>query len=144
MHCLRLMPSLSSIIFAPMNFTLLSDLLPLNVHVDSTTLAGIGLWSLALYLSFASLREQVRFQLERGLQKIPSVRNSAAKKQSNIVSSDSPLLLYASLLSILPFLAIGFLCNYGVEISLGRSWSVSIGILACISCSVYELGRRSQ
>jgi hypothetical protein len=35
----------------------------------------------------------------------------------------------------------GGLCNWGIEIGLGRSWSISFGILACIACGVYELGK---
>ena len=34
---------------------------------------------------------------------------------------------YASLLSILPFLIVGGLCNWGVEFSLGTGWAVSYG-----------------
>jgi hypothetical protein len=49
---------------------------------------------------------------------------------------------YASLFSIMPFLAIGALCDWGVELSLGSSWAISMGILACVGCGVYELGRR--
>jgi hypothetical protein len=37
---------------------------------------------------------------------------------------------------------VGGLCNWGVELSLGRSWAISMGILACMGCGVYELGRR--
>jgi hypothetical protein len=115
-----------------------------SLPLETTTLAGICLWSLALYLSFASLRERVTTQLERGLQKTVPVRFLGTEKPDNLISPDSPIFLYASLLSILPFFVVGCLCNYGVEISLGRSWAVSTGILACISCGVYELGRRSQ
>ncbi|CCQ59612.1 hypothetical protein CWATWH0401_731 [Crocosphaera watsonii WH 0401] len=50
---------------------------------------------------------------------------------------------YASLFSILPFFIIGGFCNWGVELGLGQSWSISMGILACMTCGVYELGRRS-
>jgi hypothetical protein len=49
---------------------------------------------------------------------------------------------YASLFSIVPFLIIGGLCNYGIELSLGQSWAISVGMLACVGCGVYELGRR--
>lgn len=49
---------------------------------------------------------------------------------------------YASIFSIVPFLVVGGLCNWGVELSLGRSWAISMGILACMGCGVYELGRR--
>ena len=50
---------------------------------------------------------------------------------------------YASLFSILPFFIIGGFCNWGVELGLGQSWSISMGMLACMACGVYELGRRS-
>ena len=44
--------------------------------------------------------------------------------------------------SIIPFLIFGALSNWLVEISLGGSWAISTGILACMACGVYELGRR--
>ena len=50
----------------------------------------------------------------------------------------------ASLVSILPFLLMGILCNWLVEIGLGRSWSISVGILVVISCAVYDLGRKDS
>ncbi|MCL6752459.1 hypothetical protein KBT16_16405 [Nostoc sp. CCCryo 231-06] len=33
-------------------------------------------------------------------------------------------------------------CNWGLEISLGESWGISTGILACMGSGIYELGRR--
>lgn len=48
---------------------------------------------------------------------------------------------YASLFSIIPFLAIGILCDLAIEWGLGRGWSVSMGLLACIGCAIYELGK---
>jgi hypothetical protein len=51
--------------------------------------------------------------------------------------------LWASVLSIIPFLLAGTLCDYGVELGLGASWAISMGIMACLSCGIYELGRRS-
>jgi hypothetical protein len=50
----------------------------------------------------------------------------------------------ASLMSIVPFLIAGGLANYGIEVSLGRSWAISVGMIACIGCGVYELGRRNS
>jgi hypothetical protein len=31
-----------------------------------------------------------------------------------------------------------------VEVTLGRSWSISIGVIVAILCGVYELGRRDS
>jgi hypothetical protein len=58
------------------------------------------------------------------------------------IARESQNAFYASVFSIIPFLVIGFLCNWGVEISLGGSWSISMGIMACMACGVYALGRQ--
>ncbi|MEO0935396.1 MAG: hypothetical protein AAFY21_17155, partial [Cyanobacteria bacterium J06641_2] len=49
---------------------------------------------------------------------------------------------YASVFSIIPFLIVGALSNWIIELSLGGSWGISTGILASMGCGVYELGRR--
>lgn len=49
---------------------------------------------------------------------------------------------YASLFSIIPFLIVGAVFNWAVEVTLGKSWAISMGLLACVACGVYELGRR--
>ena len=51
---------------------------------------------------------------------------------------------YASIFSIVPFLIVGGCFNWAVEVSLGRSWAISMGLLACVACGVYELGRRDS
>lgn len=88
--------------------------------IDTVMVAGIALWSLALYLCLSTWREWLMDKLNRW--------------QDN---------LGASLISILPFLALGGICNFAVEFSLGRSWSISMGIMACFAFGIYELGRRS-
>ncbi|MEM6253984.1 MAG: hypothetical protein AAF821_13780 [Cyanobacteria bacterium P01_D01_bin.156] len=50
--------------------------------------------------------------------------------------------LYGSVMSIVPFVLAGVLCNYLLDISMGRSWTISFGIITCIGSGVYELGRR--
>ena len=45
-------------------------------------------------------------------------------------------------MSIVPFLAIGFLSSWGLDISLGSSWSISLGIMTCIIGGVFALGRQ--
>lgn len=91
----------------------------LSHAVSSVTLAGLSLWSLALYLGFSPISEWVMAQLGR-------------RTNEGV----------ASLLSIVPFLVVGGLCNWGIELSLGSSWALSMGILACMGCGVYELGRQ--
>jgi hypothetical protein len=115
---------------------MLIGLLSLGSKLDSAMLAGIGLWSLALYLGFSPVSDWVMEQFARGLNAIAQLFDAVDARQ------DGSNALVASLLSILPFLVAGGLCNFGVEIGLGRSWAISMGILACIGGGVYELGRR--
>lgn len=67
---------------------------------------------------------------------------SAEEFERTRSARESQNAFYASLMSIVPFLLVGWVCNYGVEISLGRSWAISLGILGSIGAGVYELGRR--
>lgn len=71
-----------------------------------------------------------------------SLYSSETEFEKTRVARESQNAFYASLLSIVPFFVVGGLCNYGVEIGLGKSWAISMGILACMGCGVYELGRR--
>ncbi len=93
----------------------------LPIDFDAATIAGTALWAIALYWGFSPLADRVILACEGWL------------------GADSPA---ASLLSVLPFLAVGGLAHYGLALSLGNSWAVSLGVLAAIGCGVYELGRR--
>ena len=127
---------------SPLSF--LKDLLFIpNLTLDTTTIAGIALWSLALYLGFSPLSDWLTDRLnhwfnfaERSLYFSEKDFNETRSVRESINA------LYASALSIVPFILVGLALNYGVEIGLGRSWTISVGILACVSCGVYELGRR--
>jgi hypothetical protein len=122
---------------------MLNEILPFSLEFDTVAIAGTSLWSLALYLGFASVSEWVTLQLNSWFnfaERMLYMSQSEFEKTKKARESQNAL--YASLFSILPFLAIGALCNWGVEVSLGQSWSISMGILACMGSGVYELGRR--
>ncbi|AFY42788.1 hypothetical protein [Nostoc sp. PCC 7107] len=122
---------------------MLTDILPFSFEVDTVAIAGASLWSLALYLGFFPCSEWVIEQLNRWFNFAErSLYISQTEFEKTRKARESQNAFYASLFSILPFLAIGTLLNWGVEISLGRSWAVSMGILACIGSGIYELGRR--
>lgn len=122
---------------------MLIELLPFRFELNATAIAGASLWSLALYLSFSSLKQWVMEQLNRWFNfALASLYTSAEEFEKTRKSREAQNAFYASLLSIVPFLLLGGLCNWGVELSLGRSWAISMGILACMGCGVYELGRR--
>lgn len=119
------------------------DLLAFRLTLDPNTLAGMALWSLALYLGFFPLAEWVSEQLSRWFNFAErSLYTSAEEFERTRPARESQNAFYASLGSIVPFLLIGGGCAYLIEVSLGQSWSVSAGLLAAIGCGVYELGRR--
>jgi hypothetical protein len=122
---------------------MLTELFPFSLELNPTTLAGASLWALAIYLGFSPLTNWVIKQLNRWMNFAErSLYTSAEEFERTKSARESQNAFYASLLSIVPFLLVGGLCNWGVEISLGQSWAISTGILACISCGVYELGRQ--
>jgi hypothetical protein len=124
---------------------MLSEIFSFRFALDATVLAGASLWSLAFYLGFSPVSEWVMQQLNRWFNFAErSLYTSSEEFERTRSARESQNAFYASIFSIVPFLVIGGLCNYGVELSLGRSWAISMGILACVACGVYELGRRSQ
>jgi hypothetical protein len=94
-----------------------------SLNIDSILLAGTTLWALALYLGFATLNQRLMERLAQWF------------------TGNAYQDLWASMLSIIPFLGAGLACAYGLELSLGRSWSISVGMIACMICGVYALGR---
>lgn len=122
---------------------MLNDLFPFMFVLDATALAGSGLWSLALYLGFSPVSEWVMEQLRRWFNFAErSLYTSEAEFEKTRRARESQNAFYASIFSIIPFLVAGSLCDWGVEFTLGRSWAISFGMLACIGCGIYELGRR--
>lgn len=120
------------------------ELLP-RINIDTTTIAGVTLWAFALYLSLSPVRDWLMTQLMRWFNFAErSLYFSVEEFERTREARESQNAFYASIFTIFPFLGIGILCNYGVEATLGRSWAISMGILACMACGVYELGRQSQ
>jgi hypothetical protein len=122
---------------------MVTDILPFSLELNKVAIAGATLWSLALYLGFSPLNQWVMEQLNRWFNFAErSLYTSQSEFERTRQARESQNAFYASIFSIVPFLIAGALCNWLVEISLGGSWSISMGILACIGCGVYELGRR--
>ncbi len=122
---------------------MLTEIFPFMFTVDTTAIAGTALWSLSLYWGLSPVTEWVIEQLNRWMNFAErSLYTSESEFEKTRRSREALNAFYASLLSIVPFLLAGCLCNWAVEISLGRSWAISIGIIACIGSGVYELGRR--
>ncbi|HAX78296.1 MAG TPA: hypothetical protein DCY88_21360 [Cyanobacteria bacterium UBA11372] len=123
----------------------ISDLFPFpfKITLDTTAIAGALLWSLALYLGFSPVGEWVTEQLNRWFNFAErSLYTSQAEFDRTKKGRESQNAFFASLFSIVPFLIAGALCNWGLELGLGGSWGISMGMLACVACGIYELGRR--
>ncbi|MEH2318764.1 hypothetical protein [Nostoc sp.] len=122
---------------------MLTEILPFSFELDTIAIAGASLWSLALYLAFSRVSEWVIEQLNRWFNFAErSLYTSQTEFEKSRKGRESQNAFYASLFSIAPFLVVGALCNWGLEISLGESWGISTGILACMGAGIYELGRR--
>jgi hypothetical protein len=119
------------------------DILPFRFELDKIAIAGACLWSLALYLALESTREWVIEQLNRWFNFAErSLYTSQTEFEKTRKARESQNAFYASLFSIMPFFIFGALCNWGLDVSLGESWGISTGILACMGAGIYELGRR--
>lgn len=119
------------------------DFIIFSVRVDPSAIASACLWALALYLGFSPLGDWIMEQLMRWFNFAErSLYSSIEEYERTRTARESQNAFYASILSIFPFLGFGAICNFGVELGLGKSWAISVGILACMGCGVYELGRR--
>jgi hypothetical protein len=123
----------------------LRELLPFPLTIDTVAIAGSCLWALALYLSFATVRNWLIEKLTNWFNFAErSLYFSTEEFERTRLARESQNAFYASLFSIFPFLAIGALCNWGITLGLGNSWSISLGILSCMASGIYDLGRRSS
>ncbi len=105
-------------------------------------MAGVSLWSLALYLIFSQFNERLvdvfctwlnetdrRIYSEQALSRRPP-----GWEERNQV--------FASVLSTLPSLIAGVVVFILMSVTLSRSWSVASGLLVAIGAGVYQLGRQ--
>ncbi|QLE50389.1 hypothetical protein FD724_21315 [Nostoc sp. C057] len=122
---------------------MLTEIFPFSFEFNTIAIAGASLWSLALYLGFSPVNQWVIEQLNRWFNFAErSLYTSQTEFEKTRKGREAQNAFYASLFSIAPFLVVGALCNWGLEISLGESWGISTGILACMGAGIYELGRR--
>lgn len=121
-------------------FEFLRSLIPF----DAVSVAATALWAVALYFVFAPANRWLSQQLATWLGEADrSLYTSTAEYERSREARESVNLLYASIMSTVPLLVLGGICDWGVELSLGHSWGLSLGIVAAIACGVYALGRQS-
>lgn len=120
------------------------EFVPFTLRIDTTAIAGATLWALALYLAFSPLSAWVTEQLNRWFNFAErSLYLSQAEFERTRQGRESQNAFLASVMSILPFLVVGTLLSYGINLGLGQSWSISLGMISAVGSGVYELGRRS-
>ncbi|HHP7229630.1 MAG TPA: hypothetical protein ACFCUY_02075 [Xenococcaceae cyanobacterium] len=121
----------------------LQDFLPFLFPLNPTAIASSCLWALVLYLSLTSVKDWITEQLSRWFNFAErSLYTSVEEYEATRTVRESQNAFYASVMSIIPFLIVGTICNWGISLSLGLSWSISLGIMTCIICGVYGLGRQ--
>nr|OEJ77442.1 hypothetical protein A5482_05970 [Cyanobacterium sp. IPPAS B-1200] len=121
------------------------DMFPFYFSFDMAIIAGSCLWSLALYLAFASLREKIINGLERWFNFAEQyLYTSQEEFERTRKGRESQNAFLASLMSIIPFFIFGILTNYLVGLGFGKNWEISMGILGAIACGVYALGRQDS
>jgi hypothetical protein len=122
---------------------MLSEFFPFAIPVNPSVIAGSSLWALALYLGFSPLSDWVSMQLRRWFNFAErSLYTSQEEFDRTRTAREAQNAFYASMFSIVPFLGLGWLCDFGVELTLGETWALGTGMLACMGCAIYELGRQ--
>ncbi|WP_287128112.1 hypothetical protein [Candidatus Cyanaurora vandensis] len=93
------------------------------------TLAGVLLWSLALYLSFWELSDRTITQVASWLGRV-SATTSLALPQA-----------LGSLVSLLPALVGGLGLFFLLANTLSFSWALTLGFMVATGAGIYQLGR---
>lgn len=122
---------------------MIKDIFPFFFEFDRIAIAGSCLWSLALYIVLFRFKDWITEQFSRWLNFADrSLYTSSEEFEETRDTRESQNAFYASVMSIIPFFILGFLSNWGLDVSLGSSWSISLGIVTCMGAGVYALGRQ--
>ena len=121
------------------------DIFPFVFSVSPIAIAGGFLWSLALYITLPKVKNWLMEQLTRWLNFADrSLFISMEEFEETRVVREAQNVFYASVLSIIPFSVLGSLSNWILDLSLGDSWSISLGIMTCVIGGVFALGIQDE
>jgi uncharacterized membrane protein (GlpM family) len=122
------------------------DVLLFVIDLDTTTVAGACLWSLALYLGLTSFKEWIVTQLIRWFDFAErSLYTSVEEYEETRTARELQNTFYASLFSIIPFLILGTACNWLIDLSFGgSSWAIALGLMTCSICGLLALASNEQ
>lgn len=124
---------------------MLTDWIPFDIPFNTVAIASATLWSLGLYLTWNTGRNWIIEQLQRWFNFAErSLYPSEEEFERTREAREAQNAFYASVMSILPFLVLGTLCNWGIDWGLGGSWSLSLGLLSVFTGAVYALGKQDS
>ncbi|MDJ0571043.1 MAG: hypothetical protein QNJ53_18615 [Pleurocapsa sp. MO_192.B19] len=119
-------------------------IIPFSFEVDTVNIASSCIWSLALYIGLDSTKEWISKQLARWFNFAEGwLYTSAEEFEETRPARESQNAFYASVLSIVPFLIMGAVVNWVINISFGgNSWALALGIMTCAICSLFALANQ--
>ncbi len=121
------------------------EIFPFTFTIHPHQVAGTALWSVACYWAFSPVNDWLMWRLQQWFNFAErSLYTSEKEFERTRVGRESQNAFFASMLSIVPFLLIGGGIHYLVEISLGTSWPISLGMMGCVLGGIYELGRQQS
>ena len=120
------------------------NIIPFSFELDTVSLAGSCIWSLALYVGLNSTKNWIRHQLERWFNFAEGwLYTSTEEFEATRPARESQNAFYASILSILPFLIAGAIVNWITDLSFGgSSWAIALGLMTCAICSLFALANQ--
>ncbi len=120
------------------------NFVPFVFDIDTVSIAGSCIWSLALYIGLDSTKSWISKQLERWLNFAERwLYTSVEEFDATRPTRESQNAFYASILGIVPFLVVGALTNWLIDISFGgSSWAIALGIMTCAICGLFALANQ--
>lgn len=120
------------------------NIIPFAFEINTASLVGSSIWSLALYIGLDSTKTWITSQLERWFDFAEGwLYTSVEEFEKTRLAREAQNAFYASMLSIVPFLIAGLLTNWVTEISFGgSSWAIALGIISCAICALLALANQ--
>ena len=120
------------------------DLIAFSFELDTVDLAGSCIWSLALYISLESTRNWISDRLEKWFNFAEGwLYTSAEEFEETRSARESQNAFYASIFSIIPFLVLGVVVNWAIDLSFGgNSWAIALGLMTCIFSGLFALANQ--
>ncbi len=120
------------------------NIIPFAFEIDSVSLAGSCIWSLALYIGLDSSRTWISSQLERWFNFAEGcLYTSTEEFEETRPAREAQNAFYASVLGIVPFLVAGTITNWVTDLSFGgSSWAIALGLMTCAICGLFALANQ--